>query len=82
MAFAAEDAWERLDLAFPEYFDPVELIFFSAINFSFYFTRNCKIPTLTAFNNNCDIETTYQNAKDYAASIEFVEDIENDENKG
>ena len=34
------------------------------------------------FNNNCDIKTTYQNAKDYAASIEFVEDIENDENKG
>ena len=27
------------------------------------------------FNNNCDIKTAYQNAKDYAASIKFVEDI-------
>ena len=26
------------------------------------------------FNKNCDIQTTYQNAKDYAASIEFIED--------
>lgn len=26
------------------------------------------------FNNNCDIKIAYQNAKDYAASIEFVED--------